>query len=128
MVITELGWCRTINFCEQKSFLQADVEENRLFPSIEAEYDPYVPENYTPPFMTTLASQGMNVRIFRENEEMAPSLRNANTYLLMIHSPFEVPTRTNRRFQMVDMDYNSFYITPQLNKIDETMIGMEPKE
>lgn len=46
----------------------------------------------------------------------------------MIHSPFELPSKANQQFHMGGMDYDTFFITPQLSTIDDTMLDMDPYE
>lgn len=51
-----------------------------------------------------------------------------NPFILMIHNPYELPTNDTQKYYENLIDYDTFFITPQLNTIDDTMIAMEPKE
>lgn len=123
VIPTEVGLCKSVNFCDQNLFLSDEVDKQRTFKYIYAWFDPDIPENETQPFMTTSLNLGLVVSVFQRN------LRTlVDPFLLMIHSPFELPTKETQNFYMSGLDHDNFYVSPQLNTIDESMIGMQPHE
>lgn len=125
---TELGQCRTLNFCDPEVFLSDDADADRYLERTSFKYFQSfkrVPGNQTTPYFTTSSKLGVLVMI--KHEEEFPQNTN-NSFTMMIHSPFEMPTKDNQQFFMVGRDFNRFSITPQLITIDETMIGMTPHE
>lgn len=125
IVPTNLGrWCRIINFDDQKHFLPDVVGGDRIFKYTFTWFDDNVPANETRPYRTTSAELGVDAVVYHDNE---PKVRGNNPFLFMIHSPFELPTVETQKFLMVDMDDDRFLVTPQLNKIDDTMIGMSTR-
>lgn len=128
VVSTELGMCRTLNFCDQNKFLQSEVDERRVFKYFFSNFDDRVPENQTRPYTTTSPERGMNVVVFHGHLGIASKNKVNNPFILMIHSPFELPTKKDQQYYMSDMDHDTFFVTPHLTKIDDTMIGMEPHE
>lgn len=131
VIPTELGLCRTINFCDQKDYLRDDVDEERIFVDTVAEYYDVVfePENETRPYMTNSINLGLTITAYyRDAKGLEARTKAIKPFMLIIHSPFEWPTRHNQRFTLVDMDYDIFWVTPQLNTIDDSMIAMDPQE
>lgn len=125
-VSTEVGLCRTVNFCGQNNFLRDEAYEERIFGNSHTNYDVDLPQNETPPYMTTTKNLGAIARfsklsIWHAFEPFTP-------FQLIIHSPHGLPTRNDQQFHMSKMDYDTFWVTPQLTRIDDTMIGMEPHE
>lgn len=128
-VPTELGLCRTINFCDEKNYLRDNVEDKRIFQGvvgIDLE-DVTKPENETQPYMTSSVNSGFMAVAFKKGEKIRAQ-SPLSPIQLSIHSPFEWPTKRNSWFTLVDMDYDTFWVTPQLDTIDDTMIAMEPQE
>lgn len=129
VVATEIGLCRTVNFCDLNNYLVDDLADDRLFKFSYASYNlEYVPENQTQPYMTNSLKSGFQVMAYYGHNEIEQKGTFIKPFVLMIHSPFEWPTRENQQFLMAGHDFNRFSITPQLNKIDDTMSGMEPHE
>lgn len=128
IIPTELGLCRTVNFCDKENFLRSKVDEGRGVKYIFSIEDDIVPENQTQPYMTTSPELGVDVAIFHGDLKKSLRARGNSSILLMIHSPFELPTKGNQKFYMTGMEYDTFFVTPQLYSIDDTMIGMEPHE
>lgn len=121
---TELGTCRTTNFCELESF-ESLLSNNVLSDGIP-------PENQTQPYMTNAVIFGFDIMILPIAHQSGDgpkytALKNSpNPYILIIHSPYEMPTKKTQQFYVSDIEYDIFFVTPQLNKIDDSMIGMEP--
>lgn len=127
---TDQGQCRTINFCNQKKILRFGVNDAGIF-ELKG-WLKRVLKNQTQPFMTTSYELGFDASIlykdYRKINESTLKLLTKSTFILMVHSPFELPTKANQKQYLTDMDYDTFFITPQLNTIDGTMIGMKPYE
>lgn len=117
----EIGKCKTVNFCDRKHFFQSTVDQNRITEYIERYRKK--PKNETAPYKTTSTELGFRAQILSYN-----MLKAANPFILLVHSPFELPTKDNVKFTMVDMDYDNFFVTPQLENIDDSKINMEPHE
>lgn len=132
VIPTELGLCRTTNFCDQKEFLQHEGRfsmELKLYSGIER-VGAKIPEkmviNKTQPFTTNSVNLGFTATA--NNDDMYDGKKMVDPFLLMIHSPFELPTEESQKFVISGFDFITFYVTPQLKTIDDTMIGMEPNE
>lgn len=130
---TELGICRTTNFCELESFKRL---LSAYFLSIPP--DSIQPENQTQPYMTTAVAFGFDVMILPISLEQngtgvggfnySALKNNTNPFILMIHSPYELPTKKTQTFYVSAVENDIYFITPQLEKIDDSMIGMDPHE
>lgn len=120
------GQCRTVNFCEKKKFFESEVDDKRFYESHS--WVVRTPENETQPFVTTSPERGLDASIlyFDYRNDMRP--KDKSSFILMIHSPLELPTESNQKFHLNDLDYDTFFVTPQLNTIDDTMIAMKPQE
>lgn len=130
-VPTELGKCRMLNFCDRNKFLRDEANDGRVLGiGIVHQSNKLVADNQ--PYTTTSLELGADLKIYSldyeedDDENLTP--RSNDPFILMIHSPFEMPTRENQKFLIVDMDHETFFVTPQLNRIDDTMIDMEPHE
>lgn len=130
MASTELGKCKTLNFCDQKMFFRDEVfKGDRAFRLLVSKYEDDVPLNQTQPVMTTSSELGIEAVISRHQYNMETlKYSDSNSFILMIHSPFEVPTKANQKFYLTDLDSDLFSVTPQVNTIDDTMTGMKPHE
>lgn len=128
-LLTELGICRTVNFAEPEIFLKSQVDVGRIFQGTYDDREGVAPfENETQPFMTTSVNLGLDNIVFY-NEEIGKFKENGiPPFYLIIHSPYEYPTKENQIFLMSGIDYVTFVVTPQLNTIDESMIDMEPQK
>lgn len=127
VMLTDFGMCRTINFCFEENFLQDDVDNKRIFQFYQADNIGWL-KNQTQPLMTPSPELGVDAIIENKDFYTFFKTRGNSSYELMIHSPFELTSKQNQKFQIADMDYVTFWVTPQLNTIDDTMIGMDPKE
>lgn len=139
---TELGLCRTVNFAEPADFLHEEVDGKRIFQGIydwNKELFPetgsigsfsFEPENETQPYMTTSVNLGFKTTMFYDKNKKRNQNRTMgiNPGLLMIHSPFEFPKKGNQKFTISGLNKDTFWVTPQITKIDDSMIGMEPHE
>lgn len=118
---TEFPRCRTANFCEPKNFLKDGVDADRLFKLIESTEES---ENLAQPYMTLSAKVGVDSKVYHNSNKKADIYR----YELIFHSPYELPTKRNQKFFLPNFDNALFYVTPQFNTIDDTMIAMDPHE
>lgn len=98
------------------------------FPLFDDDYLYDMPENETQPLSTTSVNLGFTTAVVYDLSKTVPELKPINPLLLMIHSPFEVQTKENQKFFVVEMDYDTFFVTPQLTTIDDSMFGMRPHE
>lgn len=130
--MTELGLCRIANFCGRKKFLRDEVYGARIFGEPYSYYSlPNLPENSTPPYMTTSKTLGFIASVFKRihsTETLMNLSATIKPFKLIIHDSFRLPTPDDRQFYMENMDYDTFWVTPQLNKIDDSLIGMKPQE
>lgn len=133
-VPTEIGLCKTFNFCKRHNFVQERVDEGRVFVNdTDNESEKFVndPEDFfneTQPYKTSSRELGFDVTIYHADDEDEPDTLDHRSYILMIHSPFELPTKENHKFYLNDRDKFMFYVTPQLETVDDTMIDMDPHE
>lgn len=129
IVPTEFGLCRIVNFAEPENFLQSEVDERRIFQEVYNFYDDIDPvDNGKQPLMTTSMNLGFSTMLVN-NEQIGDFKKpDIDSFLLMIHSPYELPTNENQKFIISDLDRYMFDVTPQLNRIDNSMIAMEAKE
>lgn len=90
-------------------------------------HDINVPVNQTP---LTAKYLGIYAAVFKRSYRMGVLIDRGTItpFKLMIHSPYALPTKKDRQFQMVNMDYDTFWVTPQINTIDDSMIAMKPHE
>lgn len=131
VVATELGTCRIVNLCKRNDLLRDKIDGNRTFGDTSWQLRQKYPENVTQPFMTTSSDLGMNVilTILKKNGyQTEPRPKGVNPFILMIHNPYELPTNQTQKYFENLMDYDTFFVTPQLNTIDDSMIAMKPKE
>lgn len=137
VVLTEMGLCRIFNLCAQENLLRNEADGARIFKGIyEHYYGEFneLPERYindTPPYKAK--SENIEVRVKVEySEEKVESERQdslfVDIFLLVIHSPFELPIKASQQFYMSGDDYDNFFVTPQLDTIDDTMTEMDPLE
>lgn len=82
--------------------------------------------------MTTSLELGIDTNFYNSDHEFDDEgklkTQPNDPLLLMIHSPYELPTLETQTFLVVDLEHDTFFVTPQLNKIDDTMMTMEPLE
>lgn len=114
---TDFGLCRIMNFCDRDSFFQDTVDKKGVLdpgvePPTEGEF-----LNESQPYKTTSPELGVEAMISSKNQ-----------FVLMIHSPFELPSKDNQMFHLPDKGHYTFFVTPQLNTIDDTMIKIKPQE
>lgn len=130
LVETELGLCRIVNFCKRNDLLRGEIDGNRTFTYVPAMFDDAHLENQTQPSMTASLELGFDAKIYAlENRRLINRQhKNRSPFILIIHSPYELPSSENQKFNAVLMDYDTFFVTPQLTTIDDTMIAMKPHE
>lgn len=130
LISTEFGICKSVNFCDRKMFFSSEVDEKQISEYSPSKYPQYTktPENQTQPYKTTSLEFGFFARVLHRKNLNQLEKIFTNPILLMIHSPFELPTKKSRQFTMVDMNFDNFIVTPQVEKIDDSMINMEPHE
>lgn len=126
LVSTELGQCMIINFCDQKNFLRSGADEDGLFEYSPTPRDDNVPENQTRPYSTISIELGINAAISRFFE--ASEIESPLALILMIHSPFELPTQETQKFYLSHIDFDTFFVSPLIDRIDDSMISMEPQK
>lgn len=125
---TELGKCMTLNFHDREKFYSDEVSHDRQGWTTREHADREIkPENQAAPYMTTSAEFGFDAVMYIETGIYA-MYEKLSPFNLVIHSPFEMPTKANQRFLMAEKDYNTFFVTPQLSTIDESMTAMEPQK
>lgn len=127
VMLTEVGLCRTVNFCFEENFLRDDVDNKRIFQYYQA-YNIDWLKGQTQPLKTYSPELGVETTIENNDFYTFFKTKGNSSYKLMIHSAFELPTKRNQIFYVADMDYDTFWVTPQLNTIDDTMISMDPEE
>lgn len=136
LTATELGKCRTVNFCDPKLFFEPMVDDEQFFEYIDfddetdEEWKFYgtFPENQTTPYSTSQLELGFETTVYSGFNNKESNKKGGNSFILMIHSPFEPPTKETNKFFFGVASYDTFFVTPQLTTIDDTMIGMEPKK
>lgn len=130
LLTTELGVCKTANFCDQENFLHDEVDKDRIFQNLTTDFfiwELREPKNKTKPYMTTAESLGLRTTAFH-NPYLFEDKNNVDPFLMIIHSPFELLTENDQQFVVGGLDQDTFFITPQLNTIDESLFGMKPQE
>lgn len=88
----------------------------------------HFPENETTPYNTSQLELGFETTVSSGYNKKDSNQTDGEPFILMIHSPFEMPTKENYKFFFADASYDTFYVTPQLNTIDGTLIEMDPKK
>lgn len=127
-VTNKLGFWRILNFCLPSEFLNEEVDIESHYKIFKEEFGYIKNEIRAQPYKTTSPDLGFQVSINHGSLMALPTLRIENPFVIMIHSPFELPGEETQKFFLVELDYDVFVVTPQLNKIDDTMIDMEPEE
>lgn len=127
VMLTELGLCRVVNFGLEEHFFHDQVDSKRIYKHYEIRDNEWL-QNRTLPLKTPSLELGIDVYIENDDFYTFYKTRGNSSYQLIIHSPFELPTKENQKFIVADMDYDTFWITPQLNTIEDSMIGMQPQE
>lgn len=128
-MLTEFGRCKTINFSPQNNLLKDEVDGNRIYKdSLTLLEGRYSTKNLTQPYKTTSPELGITVVINHIDYKYTEVYEILNTFRLIIHSPFELPTKANQQFYITDLDDLAFWVTPQLNTIDDSMVNMKPHE
>lgn len=79
------------------------------------------------PFKTTNKDLGINGILLRPHVYQRDAPNVSDTFYFMFHSYAELPVENSQLFIMTSTDRISFLVTPQLKKIDESLIGMNPK-
>lgn len=135
VISTEYGKCRVANFLDPKAFFHSKADEKQFFEYVELDddtdedlkYNGSFPENQTTPYKTSSFELGFDITVYNGRYDKAFVDQDSKPFILMIHSPFGLPTKDSQRFYFADMSHDAIFITPQLNTIDDTMIGMKPK-
>lgn len=124
-----MGKCKTVNFCDSKNYLHDDVDDEKVLKLHFINFEHYeMTENETLPYKTTSLDLGIFVTVFYEDLDTKAIQQRKNSFVLIVHSPLELPSKSNQLFHMGGLDYDTFFVTPHLNTIDDTMIGMTPEE
>lgn len=127
VMLLELGMCRTVNFCYEENFFEDQVDQRRIFQYYQVPQS-FLQQNLTQPIKTPSPELGIDSTIENNDFYRFFRTRGNSSYTLMIHSPFELPTKRNQKFVIADMDFDTFFVTPQLNTVDDSMIGMDLQE
>lgn len=79
------------------------------------------------PFKTTSKDLGINGALYRPYQFQRDAPKVNDTFYFMFHDYTELPIESSRQFILTATDGVSFLVTPQLKKIDESLVGMNPK-
>lgn len=134
--ISDSEHCRTVNMAPLHELFQPAAAIERFVFHLEAPFtSPRMGfmsleklYNKTKPYATTSATLGFDGLIYSGawyHQHLRPGVE---PYRIAFHSPYEMPSSKDHQFFVLELDYASFLIIPQLKKIDETMLGMKPSE
>lgn len=79
------------------------------------------------PFRTAHEELGVFVAMRQTSEKLGaePSRRE---FRLILHAPHELPSEFSQQFVIYDLDRLLFAVTAQITTIDESLVGLTPKE
>lgn len=135
-ILTPWGLCFTYNIAFAKNVQNINrtsddfhyVYANKIF-----NLKPYVPamppkeEDF--PVNISTSQNGLWVGFDSDKKDMISLLKNDfDGYVILLHSPFELPTRNSKIFKFDQKFQTRILINPRINSIDETLLDYEPAE
>lgn len=131
--LTKYGFCRTFNMLDNEEMFHDDstaesftAQEYQEIRFRKKKYQQLV-DDQLKPLKTTNKDLGINGVLFRPHQFQRDAPNVSDTFYFMFHSYAELPVASSRQFILTSTDRTSFLVTPQLKKIDESLIGMNPK-
>lgn len=135
-VVTKFGFCKTFNILQPEEFFNISaVDEIFSNPKMDmmhiVQFRGSLQHNgswkETKPFKTAHKELGVFIAMRKSSEHLGaePSRRQ---FRLILHAPHELPNEFSQQFLIYDLDVLLFLVTAQITTIDESLVGLTPKE